>query len=145
GLAYYNVDIYPCRMVVLEDATLATEGETWELVSPGPYPISYRALTPQASECENLLVSVCISASHVACASIRMEPTFMIMGESAGIAAAQAIEQQVSVQRVDVGKLLGAFLEAGQILEWHGWGYGAHWFNKPFEAWWQKHPEEYQK
>lgn len=145
GLGYYNVDIYPCRMVVLEDGTLATEGETWELLSPGPYPISYRALTPREEECSNLLVSVCISASHVACASIRMEPTFMIMGESAGMAAALALEQNAAVQQLDTGLLQNLLLKAGQILDWNGEGYGPVWFNKRFTAWWEKHPEEYEK
>lgn len=143
GLGYYIVDIYPCRLVVMEDGTLATEGETWELVSPGPYPLSYRALVPKPEECDNLLVSVCISASHVACASIRMEPTYMLMGESAGIAAAQAVSEASRVQDIDMQTLRGSLREAGQILEWDGEGYGAHWFNRPFEAWWQKHPEEY--
>ncbi len=143
GLGYYNVDIYPCRMVVLDDGTLATEGETWELLSPGPYQIPYRALTPKFDECTNLLVSVCISASHVACASIRMEPTFMIMGESAGVAAAQAVEQGSSVQQIDRAKLREDLAAVQQILEWDGEGYGPYWFNKRFNAWWEKHPEEY--
>ncbi len=145
GLGYYNVDIYPCRMVVLEDGRLATEGETWELLSPGPYPISYRSLTPNEEECSNLLVSVCISASHVACASIRMEPTFMIMGESAGIAAALAIEKGTSVQKAGEEELTNALHKAGQVLRWSGEGYGPFWFGKPFSAWWEKHPEEYRK
>ncbi len=145
GLGYYNVDIYPCRMVILEDGTLATEGETWELVSPGPYPISYRSLTPKPEECNNLLVSVCISASHVACASLRMEPTFMIMGESAGIAASLAIEGKTEVQAVPSDRLRSALGSACQILEWDGEGYGPYWFGKRFEAYWEKHPEEYQK
>lgn len=145
GLGYYNVDIYPCRMVVLEDGTLATEGETWELLSPGPYPISYRALTPEEEECSNLLVSVCISASHVACSSIRMEPVFMIMGESAGIAAALTLERGSSVQGLDGDLLQKALLEAGQILSWDGEGYGPIWFNKRFTAWWEKHPQEYER
>lgn len=143
GLGYYNVDIYPCRLVVLEDGVLATEGETWELVSPGPYPIPYRAITPRREECTNLLVPLCLSASHVACASIRMEPTFMILGESAGVAAAQAIDTQVDVQDLDIPRLQADLKAAGQILAWDGEGYGACWFNRPFEAWWQKHPEEY--
>lgn len=145
GLGYYNVDIYPCRLVVLADGTLATEGETWELLSPGPYPISYRSLTPREEECSNVLVSVCISASHVACASIRMEPTFMIMGESAGIAAALALEGGTSVQEVSSEKLENALRQGGQVLHWGGEGYGPFWFHKPFKAWWEKHPEEYAK
>lgn len=144
GMGYYNVDIYPCRLGITREGVLASEGETWELVSPGPYPIAYRSLTPQREQCTNLLVSVCISSSHVACASIRMEPTFMIMGESAGIAASLAVERKVAVQDLDYQELRQRLLAAAQILAWDGKGYGARWFNKPFEAWWQKHPEEYQ-
>lgn len=144
GLGYYMVDIYPCRLVVLDDGVLATEGETWELVSPGPYPIPYGALTPRREECENLLVSVCVSASHVACSSLRMEPTYMLLGESAGIAAAQAADESGIVQDIDSRRFRASLRRAGQILDWDGEGYGAWWFNRPVEPWWKKHPEEYE-
>jgi hypothetical protein len=125
GLAYYKVDIYPCRVVALPDGKcVATEGEIFELISPGPYRIPYHAITPKREECENLLVPVCMSASHVAMSSIRMEPTYMIMGESAGIAAVQAIEQNTAVQTIDAQRYRKALLDAGQILEWNGKGYG---------------------
>ena len=69
-----------------------------------PYAIPYRSLTPKGKECENLLVSVCVSASHVAYGSIRMEPVYMILGQACGVAAAIAVDDEVSVQRIDVGK-----------------------------------------
>lgn len=143
GLGYYNVDIYPCRILQLDDGTIATEGETWELVSPGPYPIAYRSIVPRSDQCTNLLVPVCVSASHVACASLRMEPTFMLLGESAGIAANLALEDDRAVQEVEINRLQRALRDAGQILEWDGEGYGPYWFNRRFEAWWEKHPQEY--
>jgi hypothetical protein len=129
GLADYYVDIYPCRIVALPDGKhVATEGEMFEKIAPHPYRVSFRAITPKAEECTNLLVPVCLSASHVAMASIRMEPTYMILGESAGIAAVQALEQNVSVQTIDPQRYRKALLDAGQILEWNGeWGSREEW------------------
>ena len=83
-----------------------------------PYPISYRALTPKRSECENLLVPVCLSASHIAYGSIRMEPVFMILGQSAATAACLAIDAKVRVQKVDYEKLRSRLLADRQVLEW---------------------------
>ena len=122
GLGFYFVDIYPCRLVVV-DGKVATEGETNELVSPGPYPIAYRSLTPKREDCRNLLVPVCLSASHVALSSMRMEPTYMILGESAGIAAVRAIEEDAAVQDIDLPRYLAALKEAGQVLHWDGTSY----------------------
>ena len=140
GLGYYKVDIYPCRLVATADGKVASEGETFIMVCPGPYPISHRSLTPKADECGNLLVPVCISASHVALSSIRMEPTYMIMGESAGIAAVRAIEEGTNVQDIDMAAYRKALLAAGQVLQWHGTGY-----NNGRDGWWTDHPEDYQK
>jgi hypothetical protein len=81
-----------------------------------PYPVSYRAITPRAAECENLLVPVCLSASHTAYGSIRMEPVFMILGQSAGAAAALAIERKRTVQQVSYDELRDRLLKGGQRL-----------------------------
>jgi hypothetical protein len=118
GLAFYAVDIYPCRIVALPDGKhVATEGEMFEKIAPHPYRISYSAIIPKAEECTNLLVPVCISASHVAMASIRMEPTYMVMGESAGLAAVQALEEKADVQKINPERYRQALLDAGQTLE----------------------------
>jgi hypothetical protein len=128
GLAEYRVDIYPCRVVAVDAEHVATEGEMFVEVAPHPFRIPYRAITPKADECANLLVPVCMSASHVAMAAIRMEPTYMIMGESAGIAAVQALEQNVAVQSIDPQRYRKALLDAGQILEWIGaWNSREEW------------------
>jgi hypothetical protein len=82
-----------------------------------PYPISYRAITPKADECENLLVPVCLSSSHIAYGSIRMEPVFMILGQSAATAASLAMEDGVSVQKLDYRKLRERLLADMQVLE----------------------------
>jgi hypothetical protein len=70
-----------------------------------PYPVAYRSLAPKRGECTNLLVPVCLSASHIAYGSIRMEPVFMVLGQSAAVAAVQAIDDGGAVQDIDVKKL----------------------------------------
>lgn len=122
GLGFYFVDIYPCRLVAV-DGKVAAEGETNELISPGPYPIAYRSLIPKREQCGNLLVSVCVSASHVALSSMRMEPTYMIMGESAGIAADRALEEGVDVQDIKPDGYQRSLAAAGQVVRWDGQSY----------------------
>lgn len=151
GLGYYKIDIYPNRLVVLADGTLAHEGDVFVLASPGPYQIPYGAIIPKKSECENLLVPLCMSASHVAYSSIRMEATYMVMGESAGIAAALAIEQAKAVQDINRKELTDMLKRYGQILKWDGMGYDIGWrsniFGNPHKEIyrWETNPEEYKK
>jgi len=82
-----------------------------------PYPIPYEAITPLEAECSNLLVPVCFSGTHLGYASARMEPVFMTLGESAGIAAVQAINEGSPVQKIDMATYEKQLLKAGQILE----------------------------
>src|SRR3954454_12771357 len=80
-------------------------------VNPGgPYPVSYRAIVPKAGEVENLLVPVCLSSTHIAYGSIRMEPVFMILGQSAATAACLALDGGTSVQAVSYEKLKAKLL-----------------------------------
>jgi hypothetical protein len=83
-----------------------------------PYQISYRSIVPREKEGENLLVPVCLSASHIAYGSIRMEPVFMVLGQSAGIAAGMALEEKVAVQRISYEELHRRLLAAKQVLSW---------------------------
>jgi hypothetical protein len=86
-------------------------------ISPGgPYPISYKAIIPKIGECDNLLVPVCVSSSHIAYGSIRMEPVFMVLGQSAATAAAMAIDERVSVQKLEYSKLRDRLLAHKQVL-----------------------------
>ena len=80
------------------------------------YAIPYRALTPRREDCRNLLVPVCVSASHVAFSSIRMEPQYQMLGHAAGLAAASAARREVDVQQVDVPGLQEDLVAAGQVL-----------------------------
>jgi len=149
-LGYYKVDIYPNRLVVLEDGTLAHEGNIWSHVSPGPYQIPYGSIIPKKEDCVNLLVPLCMSATHIAYSSIRMEATYMVMGESAGVAAAIAIKRNKAVQDIDRNELTSMLLKYGQKLKWDGKGYRKWRYNifaKPIEekARWDTHPEEYSR
>lgn len=117
GLGAYNMDSHHCRRIVL-DGKAVNEGDVQVGVSP--YPVSYRAITPKQSECENLLVPVCLSATHISYGSIRMEPVFMILGQSAATAAFHALRDDVPIQRVDYSRLREQMLKDGQVLQWTG-------------------------
>ncbi|HVS36552.1 MAG TPA: FAD-dependent oxidoreductase [Gemmataceae bacterium] len=116
GLASYGMDSHNCERNV-EDGAVRNEGDV-QIPVRRPYPVSYRSLVPREEECSNLLVPVCVSASHIAYGSIRMEPVFMILGQSAGTAAALAADGKTSVQKVDYPKLRERLLENKQILKW---------------------------
>ena len=116
GLAAYNMDSHNCQRIV-QKGVVRNEGDV-QVPPAAPYSISYRALTPKSEECRNLLVPVCLSASHIAYGSIRMEPVFMLLGQSAAMAAHMAMEKRTSVQEIDVPALQTRLLEAGQILKW---------------------------
>lgn len=125
ALAQYGIDTYPARRVVVEkDGQTFVGLEGWMFVGGShgptrtPYPIPYRALTPKESDASNLLVSVCFSASYLGYASARMEPTFMMCGEAAGLAASQAIETGVAVQRIDSDVYAKALQSAGILTRW---------------------------
>jgi len=82
-----------------------------------PYSISYGSILPKAAECKNLLVPVAMSSLHIAFGSIRMEPVFMILGQSAAAAAVLSIDQKVALQKLDYNLLKQELLKEGQILE----------------------------
>jgi FAD dependent oxidoreductase len=118
GLASYPMDSHFCqRVAVVEDGKITVRNEgAFGHNCANPYPVSYRAIVPKEEECSNLLVPVCLSSTHVAYGSIRMEPVFMILGQSAGSAASLAITDTVSVQKVDYSKLKARLLLGKQIL-----------------------------
>ena len=121
GLASYGVDDWPYATYVYE-GKVALYGGEFSMVYldekyEGIYKIPYRAITPRQSECSNLLVPVCVSASHIAMTSIRMEPVWMILGESAGVAAAMAVSENLPVQQVSYAGLKEKLLALQQRLE----------------------------
>jgi hypothetical protein len=114
GLAAYGMDSHHCRRFV-RDGRVWNEGDV-QVAGFKPYPISYRALVPRRGECSNLLVPVCVSASHIAFGSIRMEPVFMVLGQSAALAADLALGDKCAVQDLPYPALRERLLAAGQVL-----------------------------
>ncbi len=119
GLAAYGMDSHHTQRYVNAGGHVQNEGDV-EVGGFSPYPISYRAIVPKSDQCGNLLVPVCVSATHIAFGSIRMEPVFMVLGQSAATAAAHAIEENVPVQRIEYAKLRKRLLADKQILVWTG-------------------------
>jgi hypothetical protein len=121
GLASYNMDSHNCQRIVMTGKDgrkiVRNEGDV-QIGCPKPYPVSYRSIVPKADECENLFVPVCLSSTHIAYGSIRMEPVFMILGQSAGTAAVMAIDANVPVQKLDHAKLKQRLEADKQVLVW---------------------------
>ena len=115
GLGSYNTDSHHVQRIVMPDGSARNEGDFQVRVTP--YAIPYRSLTPKAEECSNLLVPVCMSASHVAYGTVRMEPVYMVLGHACGVAATLAIREEVAVQGVPVAKLAAKLLEQGSVLD----------------------------
>lgn len=116
GLAAYGIDSHPVQRYVDANSYVQNEGNV-EAHVPSPYPISYRSIIPKKEECTNLLIPVCVSATHIAFGSIRMEPVFMVLGQSAAIAASLAIDTGNSVQTINYSELRTILLNENQILQ----------------------------
>ncbi len=116
GMAAYGMDSHHVQRYVDANGFVQNEGNV-EAPVANPYPISYRSIVPKKGECENLLVPICVSATHIAFGSIRMEPVFMVLGQSAATAACQAIDQRKAVQDIDYQLLRERLLEDKQVLE----------------------------
>lgn len=116
GMGAYGMDSHHVKRYVDANGFVQNEGNV-EAHVPNPYPISYRSIVPKKDECENLLVPVCLSATHIAFGSIRMEPVFMVLGQSAATAACQAIDQRKAVQDIDYSLLKERLLKDKQVLE----------------------------
>jgi hypothetical protein len=117
GMGSYNMDSHHVQRYINAEGFVRNEGDV-EVSPGGPYPISYRSLVPKKGQCKNLLVPVCLSASHIAYGTVRMEPVFMILGQSAATAAVRALEQKQAVQEVSYDWLRRRLLQDGQILEY---------------------------
>jgi hypothetical protein len=116
GLGSYNMDSHNVQRYVTADGKVQNEGDVQ--VSPGgPYAVSYRSIVPKRGEAANLLVPVCLSSSHIAYGSIRMEPVFMILGQSAATAAVMSLERGIAVQDLPYADLRARLLADGQVLD----------------------------
>ncbi len=119
GLAAYTMDSHHQQRYVGSDGKAHNEGDV-QVGGFSPYPISYRSIIPKPNQCSNLLVPVCLSASHIAFGSIRMEPVFMVLGQSAATAASLSINNNCSVQQVPYQELAARLTQDRQILAWTG-------------------------
>lgn len=115
GMGSYTIDSHNIQRYVTEEGHVHNEGDIG--VGLKPYEISYGALIPKKEECQNLLVPVCASTSHIAFGSLRMEPVFMILGQSAAAAACMAIDENIAVQDVEYEKLKEVLLSKKQVLQ----------------------------
>lgn len=115
GMGAYTMDSHHTQRYITKEGFVKNEGDV-EIGGFAPYPISYKALVPKKSECINLIVPVCLSASHMAFGSIRMEPVFMALGQSAAVAASLAIDHQIPVQEIDYQTLKESLLSKEQVL-----------------------------
>ena len=116
GMGSYTIDSHNVQRYITPEGYVQNEGDIG-VSAQGPYQISYGSLAPKRAQCENLLVPICVSSSHIAFGSIRMEPVFMILGQSAATAASIALDQNISVQQVAYEDLRPRLLADGQILE----------------------------
>jgi len=116
GMGSYGIDSHNIQRYITPEGYVQNEGDIG-VSTNGPYQIAYGSLTPKRGQADNLLVPVCVSSSHIAFGSIRMEPVFMILGQSSATAAILAIDDGLAVQDVPYPKLRERLLKDGQILE----------------------------
>jgi hypothetical protein len=116
GMGSYTIDSHNVQRYITPEGHVQNEGDIG-IGLKGPYEIAYGALLPKKQQCENLLVPVCVSSSHIAFGSIRMEPVFMILGQSAATAAVMAIDEKIAVQDLSYAKLRERLVKDGQVLE----------------------------
>jgi hypothetical protein len=116
GMAAYGMDSHHTQRYVNSKGQVSNEGNV-EAHVKAPFPISYRSIVPRKEECANLLVPVCLSATHIAFGSIRMEPVFMVLGQSSALIACFAIEEEKAVQEIDFNRIRQMLIKQAQVIE----------------------------
>ena len=116
GMGSYTLDSHNVQRYVTPDGLVQNEGDIG-VHAPRPYEIAYGSIVPKKAQCENLLVPVCVSSSHIAFGSIRMEPVFMVLGQSAATAACLSLDSDIAVQDLPYEELKARLLADGQVLE----------------------------
>ncbi|HEX8912139.1 MAG TPA: FAD-dependent oxidoreductase, partial [Humisphaera sp.] len=119
GMAAYGMDSHNTQRFVDAEGNARNEGNI-EVHGFGPYPVGFGSIVPKREQATNLSVPICLSATHIAYGSIRMEPVFMVLGQSAATAACMAIDANAAIQDVDYAKLRERLLADKQVLEWKG-------------------------
>jgi hypothetical protein len=118
GMGSYNLDSHNTQRYITPEGFTENEGDV-EHPTPKPYKIDLGSIIPVKEECSNLLVSVCVSSSHIAFGSIRMEPVFMILGQSAGTVAAMALDKNKAIHDLAYEEIREKLLSDGQVLEYN--------------------------
>ena len=118
GMGSYNLDSHNTQRDVTPEGFTENEGDV-ENPTPRPYKIDLGSILPDNNECNNLLVSICVSSTHIAFGSIRMEPVFMILGQSAGTVAALALDKNIAIHEVEYENIRKKLLGDGQVLEYN--------------------------
>ena len=116
GMAAYGMDSHHTKRYVNSRGYVSNEGNV-EAHVKAPFPISYRSIIPNKEECTNLLVPVCLSATHIAFGSIRMEPVFMVLGQSSAVIACLAIDEGKAVQDLEYNMLKQELIKQAQIID----------------------------
>ncbi len=116
GMAAYGMDSHHIKRYVNSRGYVSNEGNV-EAHVKSPFPISYRSIVPKKEECSNLLVPVCLSATHIAFGSIRMEPVFMVLGQSSALIASLAIEEEKAVQEIEYNRIRQMLIKQAQVIE----------------------------
>jgi hypothetical protein len=116
GMGSYAMDSHNTQRYIKPDGFVQNEGDIGVHLK-SPYKVSYGSILPKEEECKNLLVPICVSSSHIAYGSIRMEPVFMILGQSAGTAAALALDKKIGIHELQYDDLRARLLADGQVLE----------------------------
>ena len=117
GMGSYTIDSHNVQRYITPEGYVQNEGDI-AVPTKGPYEIAYGSLVPKPGQADNLFAPLCVSSSHIAFGSIRMEPVFMILGQSAATAACLAIDDNVPAQKVNYTTLHDRLMKDGQILEW---------------------------
>jgi hypothetical protein len=117
GMGSYGIDSHNIQRYITPEGYVQNEGDIG-VSTKGPYEIAYGSLVPKRGQCDNLFAPVCVSSSHIAFGSIRMEPVFMILGQSSATAASLALDENLAVQQVDYAKLRARLLADKQVLEY---------------------------
>ncbi len=115
GMGSYNLDSHNTQRYITPEGYVENEGDI-ELYPGQPYSIDLGSIMPKQEECKNLLVPVCVSSSHIAFGSIRMEPVFMILGQSAGTVASMALDRNISIYDLPYEEIKTKLIADGQIL-----------------------------
>ncbi len=116
GMGSYGIDSHNVQRYITPEGYVQNEGDIGVSIAGGPYKIAYKSLLPKAEECTNLTVPVCVSSSHIAFGSIRMEPVFMLLGQSAATASALAIQKATTLHDLDYQVLRERLEKDGQVL-----------------------------